>query len=145
MWIVVKGGMRWNHLKNATRCATKLGYLLAVQNACASVLALEEGKCVHEQIIQSGCVSDVFVRDSLVDMLLQMWIRSSLTWLTFLLELLLQNLDQQTRMRLKFVLDQKRELHIILIKPVLEIKGSRKQQCVLKSRSLIVDQMFSGG
>jgi hypothetical protein len=116
-----------------------------VLNACASVLALEEGKCVHEQIIQSGCVSDVFVRDSLVDMLLQMWIRSSLTWLTFLLELLLQNLDQQTRMRLKFVLDQKRELHIILIKPVLEIKGSRKQQCVLKSRSLIVDQMFSGG
>ncbi|KAH9573415.1 hypothetical protein CY35_02G208000 [Sphagnum magellanicum] len=77
-------------------------------------------------------------------MLLQMWIHLGLTRLTFLLELLLQNLDQQTRMRLKFVLDQKTELHIILIKPVLETKGSRKWQCVLKSRSLIVHQMFSG-
>ncbi len=45
---------------------------VGVLNACASVVALEEGKCVHEQIIQSGCDSDVFVRDSLVDMLLQM-------------------------------------------------------------------------
>jgi hypothetical protein len=71
-----------------------------VQNACAGVVALEEAKCVHEQIIQSGCDLDVFVRDSLVDMLLQMWICLGLTQLTFLLELLVQNLDPQTRMRL---------------------------------------------
>jgi pentatricopeptide repeat protein len=37
-------------------------------NACASVAALEEGRCVHEQIIQSGCESDTFVGSSLVDM-----------------------------------------------------------------------------
>ncbi|CAM6045275.1 unnamed protein product [Sphagnum compactum] len=37
-------------------------------NACANVLGLEEGKRVHEQIIQSGCKSDVFVSSSLIDM-----------------------------------------------------------------------------
>ncbi len=37
-------------------------------NACASVLALEEGMCVHQQIIQHGLESDVFVESSLVDM-----------------------------------------------------------------------------
>ncbi len=37
-------------------------------NACASVVALEEGKCIHELIIQSGCESDVFVGNSLMDM-----------------------------------------------------------------------------
>ncbi|CAK9869368.1 unnamed protein product [Sphagnum jensenii] len=37
-------------------------------NACASVAALEEGRHVHEQIIQSGCESDTFVGSSLVDM-----------------------------------------------------------------------------
>ncbi len=37
-------------------------------NACASMIALEEGRCVHQQIIQSGFESDVFVGTSLVDM-----------------------------------------------------------------------------
>ncbi len=37
-------------------------------NACASVLALEEGRCVHQQIIQRGLESDVFVERSLVGM-----------------------------------------------------------------------------
>ncbi len=37
-------------------------------NACASVFALEEGRCVHEQIIESGWDSDVFLGSSLVDM-----------------------------------------------------------------------------
>jgi pentatricopeptide repeat protein len=37
-------------------------------NACASIMALEEGRRAHEQIIQSGCESDVFVGSSLVDM-----------------------------------------------------------------------------
>ncbi|CAN5962314.1 unnamed protein product [Sphagnum jensenii] len=46
---------------------------VAVLNACASVSALEEGRCAHEQIIRSGCESVVFVRNafvgsSLVDM-----------------------------------------------------------------------------
>jgi pentatricopeptide repeat protein len=37
-------------------------------NACASVLALEEGRCVHQELIQSGLELDVFVGSSLVDM-----------------------------------------------------------------------------
>jgi hypothetical protein len=34
---------------------------VGVQNACASVVALEEGRHAHEQIIWSGCESDFFV------------------------------------------------------------------------------------
>ncbi|KAH9530503.1 hypothetical protein CY35_20G006400 [Sphagnum magellanicum] len=41
---------------------------VAVLNACANVVALEEGRRTHERIIQSRCESDVFVRNSLVDM-----------------------------------------------------------------------------
>jgi pentatricopeptide repeat protein len=37
-------------------------------NACASVLALQEGRRLHQQIIQHGLESDVFVESSLVDM-----------------------------------------------------------------------------
>ncbi|CAM6051402.1 unnamed protein product, partial [Sphagnum compactum] len=37
-------------------------------NACADVLALEEGRHIHERIIQSGCESDAFVGSSLIDM-----------------------------------------------------------------------------
>jgi len=41
---------------------------VGVLNACASIVALEEGKYAHEQIIQSGCEADVFVGNSLIDM-----------------------------------------------------------------------------
>jgi pentatricopeptide repeat protein len=41
---------------------------VGVLNACASMVAYEEGRSVHEQIIQSGCESDVFVGSSLEDM-----------------------------------------------------------------------------
>ncbi len=41
---------------------------VGVLNACASMIALEEGRCIHQQIIQSGFESDVFVGTSLVDM-----------------------------------------------------------------------------
>jgi pentatricopeptide repeat protein len=41
---------------------------VGVLNACASVVALEEGRCTHEQIIQSGWDSAIFVGNSLVDM-----------------------------------------------------------------------------
>ncbi len=40
---------------------------VGVLSTCASIVAIEEGRCVHEQIIQNGCESDVFVRNSLVD------------------------------------------------------------------------------
>jgi pentatricopeptide repeat protein len=39
-----------------------------VMNACANIVALEEGRCAHEQIIWSGWDSDLFVGTSLVDM-----------------------------------------------------------------------------
>jgi len=41
---------------------------VGVQNACASIGALEEGRLIHKQIIQSGCDSHLFVGSSLVDM-----------------------------------------------------------------------------
>jgi hypothetical protein len=39
-------------------------------NACAKVVALEEGRCLHEHLIESSW-SDVFVGNSLVDMSLR--------------------------------------------------------------------------
>jgi pentatricopeptide repeat protein len=44
------------------------GILMAVLKACASVVALEEGRCVHEQIIQNCFESNVFGGHSLIDM-----------------------------------------------------------------------------
>jgi pentatricopeptide repeat protein len=41
---------------------------VGVLNACASMVALEEGRCAHEQIIQSCLELDVFVGNSLDDM-----------------------------------------------------------------------------
>ncbi|KAJ7551206.1 hypothetical protein O6H91_06G004500 [Diphasiastrum complanatum] len=41
---------------------------MAVLNACASTEALEEGRCVHAQVIEKRYVSDVFVGSSLIDM-----------------------------------------------------------------------------
>jgi hypothetical protein len=34
-------------------------------NACASLVVIEEGRCVHQQIIQISLESDVFVGSSL--------------------------------------------------------------------------------
>ncbi len=41
---------------------------VGVLNACASVVALEDGRCVHQQIVECGWDSNVFVANSLVDM-----------------------------------------------------------------------------
>jgi pentatricopeptide repeat protein len=41
---------------------------VGVLNACASIAALAEGMQVHQQIIQNGCESDLFVGNSLIDM-----------------------------------------------------------------------------
>jgi hypothetical protein len=41
------------------RCVTKPCHFLGVFNACANIVALEKGRHAHEQIIQSGCESDV--------------------------------------------------------------------------------------
>jgi pentatricopeptide repeat protein len=45
-------------------CVTFLGVL----NSCANLIPTEEGKCVHQKIIQMGLESNVFVGSSLVDM-----------------------------------------------------------------------------
>jgi pentatricopeptide repeat protein len=37
---------------------------LAVLNSCASIAALEEGRHIHGQIVQSNCESDLFVGSS---------------------------------------------------------------------------------
>jgi pentatricopeptide repeat protein len=42
--------------------------IVGVLNACASILELEEGRYIHEQIIQSSCKSISFVGNSLVGM-----------------------------------------------------------------------------
>jgi hypothetical protein len=44
-----------------------LSTFVVVLNAYASLVALEDGRCAHEQIIQSGWDLDVFVGTSLVD------------------------------------------------------------------------------
>jgi pentatricopeptide repeat protein len=41
---------------------------VGVLKACANLAVIEEFRCVHQQIIQSGLESDVFVGSSLVDM-----------------------------------------------------------------------------
>jgi pentatricopeptide repeat protein len=41
---------------------------IGVLNTCDSVAALEEDRRVHEQIIEIGCESDIFVSNSLMDM-----------------------------------------------------------------------------
>ncbi len=41
---------------------------LGVLKACASMVVIEEGRCVHQDIIQTGLESDVFVGSSLVNM-----------------------------------------------------------------------------
>ncbi len=40
---------------------------MGLLNACARIVALEEGRCAHEQIIKSGWDSDVFVGNFLID------------------------------------------------------------------------------
>ncbi len=37
-----------------------------VLKACASLFALEEGKKIHSQVVESGCESDVYVGSTLV-------------------------------------------------------------------------------
>ncbi len=49
-------------------CAPNSFTFVGVLNAFAIIVALEEGRCAHEQIMQSGWDSDLFVGSSLVDM-----------------------------------------------------------------------------
>ncbi len=44
-----------------------------VINTCAGLGTFEDGRLVHEQLIQAGCESDVFVGCSLVNMYSKLW------------------------------------------------------------------------
>jgi hypothetical protein len=48
--------------------ATRLCYFVGVLNVCASVVVLEEGRCVHQQIVECGWDSHVFVGSALADL-----------------------------------------------------------------------------
>jgi pentatricopeptide repeat protein len=50
------------------RCATSSIIFVGVLNAWTNMVALEEGECVHKQIIECEWNSNVFVCNSLVDM-----------------------------------------------------------------------------
>ncbi|CAN5962980.1 unnamed protein product, partial [Sphagnum jensenii] len=67
---VSNGRRHWNYLKKCNKkvCSQTLLLFVGVLNACASILALEEGRCVHQQIVEFGCNSDAFVGNGLVDM-----------------------------------------------------------------------------
>ncbi len=48
-------------------CVARLSFV-GVLSSCASIVACEKGRCIHEQSIESGWDSDVFWGSSLVDM-----------------------------------------------------------------------------
>jgi hypothetical protein len=66
-----KGRRHWNYFKKCNRklCGHILLLLWGVLRVCASLVALEEGRCVHQQIMQSGLEPHVFVANSLVDIM----------------------------------------------------------------------------
>ncbi len=65
-WNMGKGRRHWNYINKCNRnVCSQTGRPL---NTCASVLALEEGRCAHEQIIEIGWDSDVIVGISLIQM-----------------------------------------------------------------------------
>jgi hypothetical protein len=68
---VGKGRRHWNYFNKCNRkvCSWTLDsvVVVGVLNAFASVISFEEGRCVHQQRVQSGLESDVFVGISLVD------------------------------------------------------------------------------
>ncbi|CAK9882156.1 unnamed protein product [Sphagnum jensenii] len=81
-WVVCWNAMIFGHVKcgeghKALQLFQKMQHegvqpdpatYVGVLNACANVVALEEGRRTHERIIQSRCESNVFVKSSLLDM-----------------------------------------------------------------------------
>ncbi len=75
MWNVGEGRRNWNYFRERQQEGVQPDSVtfVGVLNACACVLALEEGRCAHEQIIQSGCESISFVGNSLIEMYAKCW------------------------------------------------------------------------
>jgi pentatricopeptide repeat protein len=67
MWARAEG--TWTISTDGTgRCVPDSVTFVGVLKACASMVAIEEGRCVHQDISQSSLESDVFVGSSLVNM-----------------------------------------------------------------------------
>jgi hypothetical protein len=55
MWNMGKGRRRWNYWRIQQHGVQPNSVtFVGVPNACASLIALEEGRCVHHHITQSG-------------------------------------------------------------------------------------------
>ncbi len=69
MWNVGKGRRHWKYFDKCNRSmhATKLSSFCGCAE-CTCLCGWRAARHVHEQIIQSGCKSDVFMGTSLVDM-----------------------------------------------------------------------------
>ncbi len=64
-----KGQKHWNYFNMQQEgMQSDPVTFVGVLNACASMVALEEGRHAHEQIIQSGYESVAVVGNSLIDM-----------------------------------------------------------------------------
>jgi hypothetical protein len=53
----------WNYFKRCKALHPDPVTYVGLLNACASLVALEQGRCAHEQIIQSNCESAVFCEE----------------------------------------------------------------------------------
>jgi pentatricopeptide repeat protein len=64
-----KGRRHWIYFGKCNRkvCSQTLTFV-GVLNSCVALGALGDSRIVHEQLIQTGCNSDVFVGNSLLDM-----------------------------------------------------------------------------
>ncbi|KAJ7561044.1 hypothetical protein O6H91_03G011500 [Diphasiastrum complanatum] len=74
---MILGFVKSRNCKNALELFHKMGCekveldgvtFVGVLNACAGMLALEEGRCIHAQISEKGWESDIFVGNALIDM-----------------------------------------------------------------------------
>ncbi len=63
-----KGRRHWIYFGKCSRkpCSQTLTFA-GVLNSCAGLGALGDSRIVHEQLIRTGCNSDIFVGNSLVD------------------------------------------------------------------------------
>jgi hypothetical protein len=55
MWATTEALELFQQMPCRTCCAARPCYFCGVLNASASVIALDEGRCSHDQIIQGGC------------------------------------------------------------------------------------------
>jgi pentatricopeptide repeat protein len=67
MWACIEGNWNYFHKMQQELWLDFMAFV-GVLIACTNEIALEEGKCVHQQIVQSGLEMDVFLWSNLVNM-----------------------------------------------------------------------------